>query len=93
MAMASGIGASITLPEGDAFAIGYGEDQARYVLACPASQADSLIKVAEKAGISVRKLGQTGGAELTVAGHGAISLARLKDAHEGWLPRYMAHEL
>jgi phosphoribosylformylglycinamidine synthase len=93
MAMAGGIGASIALPGGDAFAMGYGEDQARYVLSCPTAQADAVIKAAEKAGISVRKLGQTGGAELTVAGHGAISLARLKEAHEGWLPRYMAGEL
>jgi phosphoribosylformylglycinamidine synthase len=93
MAMAGGIGASITLHEGDAFAMGYGEDQARYVLSCPTAQADAIIKAAGKAGIGVRKLGQTGGAELTVAGHGAISLARLKEAHEGWLPRYMAGEL
>ena len=93
MAMAGGIGAAVTLPDGDAFAIGFGEDQARYVLALPAGHAAAVLKAAESAGISARTLGRTGGRELTVAGHGAISLAALQDAHEGWLPRYMAGEL
>ncbi len=93
MAMAGGIGAAITLPEGDAFAMAYGEDQARYVLAVPAGQAEAILAAAGKAGVPASLLGRTGGAELTVAGHGAISLTALKEAHEGWLPRYMAGEL
>ncbi|MGE0661072.1 MAG: AIR synthase-related protein, partial [Reyranellaceae bacterium] len=92
MAMAGGIGAEIALPEGDAFAVGFGEDQARYVLAMPQAGAETVLAAAKKAGISVRRLGTVGGRELTVAGHGAISLAALKDSHEGWLPRYMAGE-
>ena len=63
------------------------------MLALPAGHAAAVLKAAESAGISARTLGRTGGRELTVAGHGAISLAALQDAHEGWLPRYMAGEL
>jgi len=90
MAMASGIGAEVKLPSGDAFEIGFGEDQARYVLTCPADKAEAVIAAAEAAGAPVAKLGLTGGDALTFAGQGTISVAALKTAHEGWLPGYMA---
>jgi phosphoribosylformylglycinamidine synthase len=90
MAMASGIGATVTLPDGDAFEIGFGEDQARYVLTCPAERAEAVIAAAEAAGVPVAKLGLTGGDALTFQGLGTISVAALKSAHEGWLPGYMA---
>ncbi|MFN4276038.1 MAG: phosphoribosylformylglycinamidine synthase subunit PurL [Ferrovibrio sp.] len=93
MAMASGIGAAVTLPEGDAFEMGFGEDQARYVVTCPAAQAEAVIAALEAAGVPVRKLGLTGGDALTFAGLGTISVQALKTAHEGWMPRYMAGEL
>ncbi|MFN4163342.1 MAG: phosphoribosylformylglycinamidine synthase subunit PurL [Ferrovibrio sp.] len=93
MAMASGIGAEVKLPEGDAFEMGFGEDQARYVVTCPAAQAEAVIAALEAAGVPVRKLGLTGGDALTFAGLGTISIQALKTAHEGWMPRYMAGEL
>ncbi|MFN4311510.1 MAG: phosphoribosylformylglycinamidine synthase subunit PurL [Ferrovibrio sp.] len=93
MAMASGIGAAVTLPEGDAFEMGFGEDQARYLVTCPAAQAEAVIAALEAAGVPVRKLGLTGGDALTFAGLGTISVQALKTAHEGWMPRYMAGEL
>ncbi|WP_428250039.1 phosphoribosylformylglycinamidine synthase subunit PurL [Ferrovibrio sp.] len=89
MGMASGIGASIALPEGDAFAAAFGEDQARYIVTCPAAGAETLLAAAKAAQVPARRLGLTGGAELTIAGHGAISLADLRKRHEGWLPAYM----
>jgi phosphoribosylformylglycinamidine synthase II len=93
MAMAGGMGAEVTLPDGDAFEIGFGEDQARYVVTCPAAKAEEVLAAAEAMGAPARKLGLTGGDALTFAGQGTISVAALQAAHEGWLPRYMAGEL
>ena len=93
MAMASGIGAEVKLPSGDAFEIGFGEDQARYVITCPAGQAEAVIAACEAAGAPIAKLGLTGSDALTFAGLGTISVQALRTAHEGWLPGYMAGEL
>ncbi|QDO99652.1 phosphoribosylformylglycinamidine synthase subunit PurL [Ferrovibrio terrae] len=90
MAMAAGFGAEVKLPSGDEFEIGFGEDQARYVLTCPAEKAEAVIAAMEAAGAPVAKLGLTGGDALTFAGLGTISVAQLKSAHEGWLPGFMA---
>lgn len=90
MAMAAGFGAEVKLPSGDAFEIGFGEDQARYVITCPAEQAEAVIAACEASGAPVAKLGLTGGDALTFSGLGTISVAQLKSAHEGWLPGYMA---
>jgi phosphoribosylformylglycinamidine synthase len=95
MAMAAGFGAEVKLPSGDAFEIGFGEDQARYVITCPAEAAEAVIAAVEASGAPVAKLGLTGGDALTFTGPntislGTISVAQLKSAHEGWLPGYMA---
>ena len=37
-----------------------------------------------------RTLGMTGGDALTLMGEAPIALAVLRDAHECWLPRFMA---
>ena len=89
MAMASGIGASLTLPEGAAglHALAFGEDQGRYVVALKDGQA--LVSKAQSSGVPAAVLGRTGGEELTLAGAGTISVARLKTACEAWLPAYM----
>jgi phosphoribosylformylglycinamidine synthase len=89
MALASNIGASLT-PPADApalHAFAFGEDQGRYLLTAPDGAA--LVARAKKAGIPAQILGKTGGAELTLAGAGTISIAKLKAAFEGWLPAYM----
>jgi phosphoribosylformylglycinamidine synthase len=49
----------------------------------------AMLNAAKAAGVPAQAVGQTGGASLTVAGRGAISLERLKKAHESWLPGYM----
>ncbi len=93
MAMAGTMGAEIALPAGDAFALAFGEDQARYVVTCPDEQAGAVLAAAEAAGVPAVRLGLTGGDRLTFRGHGSISVQDLRGAHEGWLPRYMAGEL
>jgi phosphoribosylformylglycinamidine synthase len=90
MAMAGGIGAEITPPQGAPPLHGFlfGEDQARYVLTTVAPGA--LLEAAAAAGVPAVQLGVTGGAALTVHGAGAISTAELRRVNEAWLPDYMA---
>jgi phosphoribosylformylglycinamidine synthase len=89
MAMAGGIGAEITVPAAeDAYCWLFGEDQARYLLAV--DDAETVLTMAEKAGVAAQVIGATGGDTLTVAGLTAISLSDLASAHEGWLPEFMA---
>ena len=91
MCLAGGIGAAITMPANAAppHAWLFGEDQARYLVAAPA-EAAAEIRLAAPAGVSIMALGSTGGDDLTVSGVVTISLGRLRDAHERWLPAYMA---
>ena len=89
MALASGIGAEIAPPpDADPLAWLFGEDQARYLAAAP--DAAPLLAAAAEAGVPAAAIGRTGGAALTVPGHGRISLDRLREAHEAGFPRFMA---
>ena len=90
MALAGNIGAEIAVPDQAAHrhAWLFGEDQARYLLAT--AEPDALLKAAQAAGVPASVIGKTGGTALTIKGERPISLTELRDAHEGWLPRYMA---
>lgn len=96
MAMAGQIGAKIemsdTLP---AHAWGFGEDQARYLVTLPEAELSHFLSRARQAGVPAHCLGLTGGAQLTLGNASPISLEKLRMAHEGWLPAYMAqaHEV
>jgi phosphoribosylformylglycinamidine synthase len=85
MAMASGIGATLDLAEEAGLL--FGEDQARYIIATATPEA--IEAKAGAAAVPVRRLGTTGGDALTL-GSESIAVKALKDAHEGWLPAYMA---
>jgi phosphoribosylformylglycinamidine synthase len=91
MAMASGIGAAIDVPPGGyAVASWFGEDQGRYLLtARPADLAEVEARAA-RAGVSLARLGATGGSELKLGTAAAISVAKLREAHEAWFPAFMA---
>jgi len=93
MAMASGIGARIDAPVNSASAAFFGEDQGRYVLTTALAPEDeqltALIENARKAGVSLIAIGVTGGRELKLGEARAISVEELKEAHEGWFPRFM----
>ncbi|MEM7171056.1 MAG: phosphoribosylformylglycinamidine synthase subunit PurL [Pseudomonadota bacterium] len=65
----------------------FGEDQARYLLAC--DQSDEIMAAAEQAGIPAQIIGITGGRELTLPNCAPILLDELRRAHEDWLPDYM----
>jgi phosphoribosylformylglycinamidine synthase len=65
----------------------FGEDQARYIIATATPEA--IEAKAGPAAVPIRRLGTTGGDALTL-GSESIAVEALKDAHEGWLPAYMA---
>ncbi|WP_375462148.1 phosphoribosylformylglycinamidine synthase subunit PurL [uncultured Enterovirga sp.] len=94
MAMAGGIGIALqardmpsTVP---LTAFLFGEDGARYVVTCPSEQMFDLRREATEAGIANWYLGMTGGIEIGLPGEEPIAIATLVNAHEGWLPDYMA---
>jgi phosphoribosylformylglycinamidine synthase len=90
MAMAGGLGATLDAPHGalPAHAFFFGEDQARYLI--ETADPDAILRRAVSAGIAAIRLGSVGGAQLTVAGTGAISVSELSDTHEAWFPAFMA---
>jgi phosphoribosylformylglycinamidine synthase subunit PurL len=91
MVISGGVGATITaLPQGPAHGILFGEDQARYVVSCASDQAHILLADATKAGIVAQLIGTTGGNALTLPHDAPISVAQMRNAHEGWFPAYMS---
>jgi phosphoribosylformylglycinamidine synthase len=98
MALAScgktgGIGASVGQASiADAIAFWFGEDQARYLIAAPFAQAERIVAEARAAGIAVAELGKTGGTDLVIDDKERVAVARLRAAHEGWFPKFMAGE-
>jgi phosphoribosylformylglycinamidine synthase len=92
MALAGDMGAEIAVPADAPNPPRwlFGEDQARYLV--EAASPDTILQRAEEAGVPASVLGKTGGIALTVTGEPPISLNEMRDAHEGWLPRYMANE-
>ena len=94
MALAGEVGAEITPPGNGGEAATplhgwlFGEDQGRYLLAT--GDPDAVLANARAAGVPARRIGTSGGMSLKIAGVGAISIDRLRAAHEGWLPAYMA---
>jgi phosphoribosylformylglycinamidine synthase len=91
MALASGIGADLELPQGyeSSAAWLFGEDQGRYLLAVAADRLAQLEALAGRTGVLARRVGTTGGVALTLDGGDAISLEELALVHRGWLPSLM----
>jgi phosphoribosylformylglycinamidine synthase len=90
MCLAGGTGVDISLPAGNvvpSHAFLYGEDQARYLIAC--NSGEEMVQAAQAAGVPATVLGYSGGASLTVAGLLSLTLNELRSAHEAWLPAYM----
>lgn len=91
MAMKSGLGAEISDHSGD-LALHtwlFGEDQARYV--ATTTDVAALLAAATGAGVVAVQIGAVQGQDLTIADNNRISVAQLREAHEGWMPEYMAH--
>lgn len=91
MALASGLGAALDAMNHEAL---FGEDQARYVLTCKASEAAKIITQAHVKGIDVVRVGTvTEEVTLKLGELAPMSLSELKSVHEGWFPAYMASEV
>jgi len=73
--MAEGAGIGVRL-ETDDIATLYGEDQARYLVACDAPGAEALLKAADQAGVPAQVVGQFGGMAIQM-GEDAGDLAAL----------------
>jgi phosphoribosylformylglycinamidine synthase len=87
MAMASGLGASLTALTHEQL---FGEDQARYVV----TGSPAILDAAAKAGIPAMQVGTvTAEPTLNIAGGPSISVTELRTAHEGWFPAFMSGEL
>jgi len=97
MAIAGGIGASVTDVEGnDPILTFFGEDQGRYLVTLnldpQGDEIAALWKEAEGLGIFAPWIGTTGGTSLTLGGARPVSVATLKEAHESWFPSFMEGE-
>ena len=88
MALASNVGVTLdaTSP-GNAHPFLFGEDQARYLIATDAPE--SLLKAAADAGLHAGVVGKAGGEAFASTDLFSIPLARLRAAHEDWMPGYM----
>jgi len=90
MAMAGGRGVALAPPppELPRHAFLFGEDQARYLI--ETADPEAILAEARAGGVPARLVGTVQGAELTLPGAGAISVAILHATNEGWLSDYMA---
>jgi phosphoribosylformylglycinamidine synthase len=72
----------------------FAEDQARYVVTCPAGKVAAILASAESAGTPAERIGAvTADPRLIVEGAASISVSELSKAHEGWFPAFMSGEL
>jgi phosphoribosylformylglycinamidine synthase len=76
-----------------AHAAAFGEDQGRYLIAADADRADAILKNAGALGLPARIVAHIGGDAIQLPGEEPLPLLRLRNAHEGWLPSFMASEL
>ncbi|MGH6925656.1 MAG: AIR synthase-related protein, partial [Propylenella sp.] len=90
MAIASGIGAVVNqLNDCDPAALFFGEDQGRYILTVPEDRLGRALEHARQAGVSLPRIGTTGGSELILGDARPLSVSELSERHEGWFPRFM----
>ncbi|SEC94113.1 phosphoribosylformylglycinamidine synthase subunit II [Rhizobiales bacterium GAS188] len=96
MAMAGGRGATLTRLPSDiepAHAGLFGEDQARYLLSVEPARLEEVSNLALADGVILTILGTVGGSDLVIPDEPPMPVAALRQAHEGFLPRYMGAAL
>jgi phosphoribosylformylglycinamidine synthase subunit PurL len=84
--LAGGLGCSVRLP-GDEFVFLFSESAARAVTAVRPGAEAEFAALCAGCGVPAAAIGLTGGGEFAVAGHFAVLLAELRQAHRGCLPR------
>jgi len=92
MSLAGGVGVEIQAAPDDLplHAWLFAEDQARYLVAVRVDAASDIMAEAATADVAATQIATTGGEDLTLRGAFTISLERLRQAHECWLPDLMA---
>ena len=90
LALASGIGLRVGLATDAPHAALFGEDQGRYLVLIDPMDALPYAEGARNVGLSCEAIGEMGGDRLAIDGLIDLPLAALREAHEGWLPSYMA---
>jgi phosphoribosylformylglycinamidine synthase len=96
MALASDVGVRLGNPGDGAWDLGFifGEDQGRYLLALKPDALGEFGRRADRVRADWLPVGEVRGSDFVVHGPddrmlASIPLARLREAHEAWLPRYM----
>jgi phosphoribosylformylglycinamidine synthase subunit PurL len=87
MALAGDLGAELTTCDHREL---FGEDQARYVLTCAPKEVAKIITQAHVKGVDIIRIGNVSGMKDVNFGGTVVTLAELRNAHEGWFPKYMA---
>jgi len=93
MALASNIGAKISLDEDKLYEQAFGEDQSRYVITCSSQNTENLKALAEKLAIPVKQIGTTGGSDIVINADSSISLAKLCQTNERFFSDLMNDKL
>jgi phosphoribosylformylglycinamidine synthase len=94
MAIASGIGAAIGVPDAaNPIPAFFGEDQGRYLVTVRAEHVDAMLTETQKLGIVAPWIGTTGGETLQLGNSRPLPVHELKATHEAWFPKFMAGEL
>ena len=91
--MAADMGAKIVVQSDHPHAALFGEDQSRYIVSVKPDYANMFAANAEAAGVSFKRIGEFGGDTLTIDDLISISVDDMRQAHENWLPQYMAGDL
>ena len=87
MALAGGLGARLTAMDHVQL---YAEDQARYVLTCPAQSVAAVLTQAKGKGVDVSRVGTVMADAKLEIGATTVSLGAIREAREGWFPALMA---
>ena len=91
LCLASGIGADLTFPTSGSLLGYFVEHQGSYMIAVSPDKLSSVQDRAQSAGIYAGKQGELKGDAIILNGDAInLPLARLREAHEGWLPTYMS---
>jgi phosphoribosylformylglycinamidine synthase subunit PurL len=86
MSLAAGVGARVSLPEGDAFVILFSESVARAVVAVDPSYAETVLTLCADHGVPAALIGEVTGAALDVADLCMVGLDELRATSEATLP-------
>ncbi|HUF44050.1 MAG TPA: phosphoribosylformylglycinamidine synthase subunit PurL, partial [Aestuariivirgaceae bacterium] len=89
MALASDLGAEIELDGTAPHIVLFAEDQARYVVTSQPAHAAAVMSQAAAAGVAAAPIGRVGGPAIVVRDIAAVSLDKLRKAHEGWFSAFM----